>query len=37
MGAMLANFHTCGIMLLRAVLNMLVGNANQKGLCVLGA
>ena len=32
---MLANFHMCGIMLLlRAVLNMLVGNASPS---VLGA
>ena len=30
-GTMLANFHTCGIMmLLRAVLNMLVRNASSR-------
>ena len=35
MGTMLANFHTCGIMLvLRAVFNMLVMNASPRGpLC----
>ena len=34
MGAMLVNFHMCGIMLvLRAVFNMRV----HEGLCVLGA
>ena len=38
MGTMLANFHTCDIMLvLRAVLNMLVRNASPRGLLVLGA
>ena len=40
MWTMLANFHMCGIMLvLRAVFNMLVGNASPRGqaLCVLGA
>ena len=32
MGAMLANFHMCGIMLvLRAVFNMLMRNASPKG------
>ena len=32
MGTMLANFHMCGNMLvLRAVCNMLVRNANQRG------
>ena len=32
MGTMLANFHMCGIMLvLRAVFNMLVRNANPRG------
>ena len=32
MGTMLANFHVCGIMLvLRAVFNMLVGNACPRG------
>ena len=32
MGAMLANFHMCGIMLvLRAVFNMLVRNASPRG------
>ena len=31
MGTMLANFHMCGLMLvLRAVFNMLVGNASPK-------
>ena len=31
MGTMLANFHKCGIMLvLRAVFNMLVGNASPR-------
>ena len=28
---MLANFHLCGIMLVRAILNMLVSNENPKG------
>ena len=37
MGTMLANFHMCGIMLvLRAIFNMLVRNAIQERLCVLG-
>ena len=32
MGTMLANFHVCGIMLVvRAVFNMLVGNASPRG------
>ena len=32
MGTMLADFHMCGIMLvLRAVFNMLVGNASPRG------
>ena len=32
MGTMLANFHMCGIMLvIRAVFNMLVGNASPRG------
>ena len=32
MGTMLTNFHMCGIMLvLRAVFNMLVRNASQRG------
>ena len=32
MGAMLANFHMCGIMLLfRTVINMLVRNASLRG------
>ena len=31
MGIMLANFHMCGIMLLKAVLNMLVSNASPIG------
>ena len=31
-GTMLANFHICGIMLvLRALFNMLVSNASQRG------
>ena len=30
-GTMLANFHMCGIILLRAVLNMLVRNASPFG------
>ena len=37
MGTMLANFHICGMLLLRAVLNMLVRNGSARGLCVLGA
>ena len=38
MGTMLSNFHMCGIMLsLIAVLNMLVRNASQEGICILGA
>ena len=38
MGTMLTNFHVCGIMsLLRAVLNMLVGNVSPRGLMCLGA
>ena len=37
-GTLLANFHMCGIMLvLRAVFNKLVENANPRSLCVLGA
>ena len=37
MGTMLANFHMCGIMLvLRAVFNMLVGNASPRGpMCLM--
>ena len=31
MGTMLVNFHMCGIMLLRAVFNMLVRNASPRG------
>ena len=31
MGSMLANFHMCGIMFLREVLNMLVRNASPRG------
>ena len=32
MGTMLANFHMCGVMLLlRAVFNMLVRSASQRG------
>ena len=38
MGTMLAYFDMCGIMLvLRAVFKMLMRNAIQEGLCVLGA
>ena len=38
MGTVLANFHMCGIMLvLRAVFNMLVMNANPRGPMWLGA
>ena len=38
MGTMLANFHMCGIiLLLRAVLNMFVRNANPGGPMCLGA
>ena len=37
MGTMLANIHMCGIMLLlRAVLHILEGNASPRGPCVLG-
>ena len=37
MGTMLANLHTCGVMLLlRAVFNILVRKV-QAGLCVLDA
>ena len=38
MGSILANFHMCGIMLvLRAVFNMLVRNANPRGPMCFGA
>ena len=32
MGTMLANLHMCGVMLLRAVLNMLVRKGSSRGL-----
>ena len=31
MGTMLANFHMCGMLVLRAVFNMLVRNASPRG------
>ena len=31
MGTMLANFHMCGMSVLRAVFNMLVRNASPRG------
>ena len=38
MGTTLANFYMCGIMLvLRAVFNMLLRNANPRGPMCLGA